>query len=261
MMTRHPELSLPCYFGAGDALFGTYHAAAGGVAARNAVLLCPPFGPDLIRSHRVYRQIADALAVDGIAALRFDYYATGDSAGNSVEVDWARCVADTAVAADELRRRSGCTRVAAFGARLGATVALTATAEASLTDVMVWDPIVDVRAYVAALDALQASLRMDLSRFLLPRTEHDAAEQWLGFRISTRWRQQLMELTLTAATVPVQLFDSRPPGLGFDYGVLTSAPVIALQPTTFWDDLGRLEHAILLPRLVRAVCDHMRKAA
>ncbi len=110
------EPAQPCQFGTSGDLFGLYHATSG--SARSAVLMCPPLGQDMIRSHRVYRQLADALAQQGIAVLRFDYYGSGDSAGDSAELDWARCRADMVTAAGELRARSGCTRLIGFGARL-----------------------------------------------------------------------------------------------------------------------------------------------
>jgi len=159
MKARTP-MELPFHFGPGSDLFGLFHAT--GMPPRKAVLLCPPLGQDQIRCHRLYRQLAQALATDGIAALRFDYYGSGDSAGASDELDWQRCIDDTAMAADELRRRSGCERVIAFGARLGACIAVEAAASARLAGLIMWDPIVAGAAHVARLDAMQDALRQDV---------------------------------------------------------------------------------------------------
>ncbi len=189
MMITSPEAELPFYFGNDAALFGLFHAAGG--PARKAVLLCPPLGQDQIRCHRLYRQLANALAGEGIPALRFDYYGTGDSAGDSADVDWDRCVADIAVAADELRRRSGADRIVAFGARLGGSLATTAMARARLAGLVMWDPVIDGGVYVSRLDAMQAALRQDGQRFTRPRSAADVAEQWLGFSISERLRLQI----------------------------------------------------------------------
>src|ERR1700755_53515 len=57
-MRNDPEL--PFFFGADDGLFGMYHAPAS--PPRRAVLMCPPLGQELIRTHRLYRQLAQALA-------------------------------------------------------------------------------------------------------------------------------------------------------------------------------------------------------
>jgi len=254
------EEALPCHFGRDNELFGLYHAAAG--VATQAVLLCPPLGQDLIRSHRVYRQLAEALAADGIATLRFDYYGSGDSAGRSVDVDWVRCVADIAAAAKELRARSGCATVTAFGARLGGNLAIAAAAAAHLAELIIWDPILDGAAHVARLDALQAALRVDPMRFDTPRSAEDAAGQWLGFAVSPRLRQQLAQQSLQPPVVRVRVLDSLPATEAHDWGSLATAgaTVTTLTPSTMWDELDRLEHAILSPAVIRTVTDYLREA-
>jgi hypothetical protein len=254
------EPAQPCQFGSGGSLFGLYHAVAG--RARAAVLLCPPLGQNMIRSHRVYRQLADALALQGVAALRFDYFGTGDSAGASGDTDLARCVADAVTAAAELRARSGCSRLVGFGARLGGAIALEAAPAARLAEVMLWDPVFDGRAYVASLDAMQEELRADPMRFSTPRTREDAAGQWLGFPVGAELRRQLEGWRAAPAAIPVRVFDSASAEAGADRhaGLGTGAEVVTLSSTASWDVLDRLEHAILAPDLVRAVVDQLRGA-
>jgi len=260
-VTVRLEPAQPCQFGTGEDLFGLYHATSG--SARSAVLMCPPLGQDMIRSHRVYRQLADALAQQGIAALRFDYYGTGDSAGDSDEVDWARCLADMVAAAGELRARSGCTRLIGFGARLGGSIALNAAATARLSELLLWDPVMDGGQYVAALDVLQDALRVDPMRFGEPRTREDAAGQWLGFPVGACLRRQLDTWRAAPPPMPVRVFDSMPPTATHDWNVLLgdAVNVTELPTAASWDELDRLEHAILSPDLIRAVGDHLRVAA
>lgn len=254
------EPAQPCQFGSGGSLFGLYHAVAG--RARAAVVLCPPLGQNMIRSHRVYRQLADALAQQGIAALRFDYFGTGDSAGASEETDWTRCVADAVTAAAELRARSGCSRLIGFGARLGGAIALEAASVARLSELLLWDPVLDGHAYVTGLDAMQEELRVDPMRFSTPRTREDAAGQWLGFPVGAELRRQLEGWRAAPATVPVRVFDSLPAEAGADRHAQlgTGTEVVALSSMASWDVLDRLEHALLAPDLVRAVVDQLRVA-
>lgn len=243
----------PHYFGPGTDLFGMYHPATG--APSKAVLLCPPLGQDLVRCHRIYRQLARMLATRGVAALRFDYRGTGDSAGASIEVDWARCVADTLAAARELRTLSGCGHVAGFGARLGGSIALAACTQAQFAELLLWDPVLDGTAHAARLDALQRELQVDATRFAVPRTAAEAAAQWQGFAVSEHLHRQVMELRLDTATVPTLVLDTLP---GTDTGpVLGGATVAALQPPISWDSLDRLEDAILAPALVQAAVTHL----
>jgi uncharacterized protein len=260
MMAQAAE-ALPCHFGDDGELFGLYHAVAD--VPRLAVLLCPPLGQDLIRSHRVYRQLAETLATEGIAVLRFDYYGSGDSAGSSVEVDWTRCLRDIVAAARELRARSGCDRVIAFGARLGGGLALAAAANEQFAELIVWDPVFDGAAHVTQLDNLQASLRLDPKRFVKPRSVADVANQWLGFAVSPRFRQQLVELHLEPVATRMLLLDSLPPGSvrNWQHPVAAGATVSTLSAPTHWDDLDRLEHAILSHELIRLITDRLREVA
>lgn len=260
-MNARAEAEMPFYFGPDRALFGLFHAS--GTSARKAALLCPPLGQDQIRCHRVYRQLAQALVAEGIAVLRFDYYGTGDSAGDSADVDWERCMADIAVAADELRTRAGVDRVFAFGARLGGSMALASVGQARFAGVVAWDPVLDGHAYVAQLDAMQSALCADGQRFMVPRKPVDVAAQWLGFAISANLRQQLADLHIDRPPTPTLLIDSLSPDTprhlnGFE---VEGAMIKSLHQLTPWDDPRRLEVAVLSHSLIQAVTHHIREAA
>jgi alpha/beta superfamily hydrolase len=260
-MSVRTDAEIPFFFGANGGLFGMYHAPA--LPARRGLLMCPPLGQDLIRCHRLYRQLAQAVAGQGLAVLRFDYHGTGDSAGSTAEVDWERCIADTAAAGDELRRRAGVDRVVAFGARLGGSVALAAADRARFTEVIAWDPVLDGDDHVRALDALQAALREDTDRFNQPRSDADVAEQWLGFEIGDHLRRQLSALHLHASHVPTLVLDSLPPVASGRWERITSprGAVSAIAPPTPWNDLRRLESAILSQPLIQAVSGRLKEIA
>ncbi|PTR33821.1 alpha-beta hydrolase superfamily lysophospholipase [Luteibacter sp. OK325] len=255
------DAEMPFFFGPDAGLFGMYHAPS--VPARRAMLMCPPLGQDLIRCHRVYRQLAQSLAEEGMAVLRFDYYGTGDSAGDSAEVDWDRCVSDAVTAATELRQRAGIDRVIAFGARLGGSVALTAAERARFMEVIAWDPVLEGDRYVAGLDAMQAALREDAGRFNRPRSHSDVADQWLGFDIGQNLRHQLSALLVAPANVPTLVLDSMPasPTARWERIVSHRGKVAAITPPTPWDDLERLETAILSHPLIQAVAGRLKEVA
>jgi uncharacterized protein len=257
-MTR-VESELPFFFGRDSELFGIYHPSTGSVG--KAVLLCAPLGQDHIRSHRLYRQLASALASEGMPVLRFDYYGCGDSAGASDQVDWDRCLLDTVAAANELRARSGLDQIVAFGARLGASIALDAWLAARLFDVVAWDPVVDGASHIATLDALQEALRCDTRRFVYPRSRLESDGQWLGFAVSPALRRQIASLRGRWSVTPSLLLDSLGAAPSHDWHelALDEITVQSLQPSTPWDDLARLEAAILSHPLVQAVTTHLRE--
>ena len=255
-MTRASE---PCQFGRDGALMGMYHGVDG--HAPLGVLLCPPLGQTLVRTHRIYRQLAGALAARGICALRFDYRGTGDSAGDSLALDWQHCLEDIRSAAAELRVRSGCATVAGFGARLGASLALAAAPTVGFSRLILWDPVLDGARHVADLDALQEVLRTDPLHYARPRSPEDAADQWLGFPVSPQWRAQVAAWRAQPARVPTLIVDSVADPAGWSPLAEAGAQVIAMQPATPWDDLHRLEHAILAPGLLPVVGQALDQAA
>ncbi|MGH9017802.1 MAG: alpha/beta hydrolase [Acidimicrobiales bacterium] len=135
-------------------LFGWLHVPEHG-RARGAVVLCPPLGLERVCAHRTFRHLADRLALAGIAALRFDYDGTGDSAGAQDDpgrvAAWVESVGH---AIDEVRR-AGAARVVVVGMRMGATVAAGRLAAGEKVDGLVlWDPCASGRTYLREQQAL-----------------------------------------------------------------------------------------------------------
>ena len=99
--------------------------------------------------------LATQLERAGFYVLRFDYSGTGDSAGASDAVTVETSIADIEMAADRLRQASGAPRIAIVGLRLGATLAMLASARGTLRPrhLLLWDPIVDGTAYLRELAA------------------------------------------------------------------------------------------------------------
>ena len=194
----------PLMFGpAGRQVLGLFHAAEVGGKADSAILICPPFGQEAVRSHRLFRVLADRLARNGAAVLRFDYYGTGDSPGDDVEGEFDGWRRDICCAHEELRRLTGATRITWLGARLGATLA-TLAARSGRSDparLILWDPIVEGPPYLQTLrerhvDALERSFCIPNRdwRKQLARDETAFADQALGFAISPVLRSQLQAL-------------------------------------------------------------------
>ncbi len=212
----------PLLFGpASRQLFGLFHEPEYGRDSNVSVLICPPFGQEAIRAHRLFRVLGDRLARSGVSVLRFDYFGTGDSPGDDIEGEldgWRR---DIGTAHEELRRRNPGGRIVWLGARLGATLAVLA-AKSGRCDparLLLWDPVIDGPAY---LDELRVSHVDALDRsFCIPdpawhrqlEKDPDAfTDTLLGFGVSPMLRQQLRGLTpaslaLTALHETVVLAD------------------------------------------------------
>lgn len=182
-------------------MFGLHHPpAVASAGSRTAVLICNPLGQEAVRTHRMFRVLADRLARAGLHVLRFDYYGTGDSAGPDDAGDIVGWRKDVAAAHEEVTRRSGCSRTIWFGARLGATLAALAANDVPKApeQLLLWEPVVSGRRYldhlkVMHLKALHESYSIAPAAILQGEHEHEA----LGFGIGPALRQQLSAIDLT----------------------------------------------------------------
>lgn len=190
----------PLRFGPpGRQLFGLAHAPAPGQAAGVTVLLCNPFGQEAVRSHRLLRLLAERLARQGCHVLRFDYFGTGDSDGDDLDLTLPGAVDDVLLASAEALRLSGPARLCWFGLRLGGTLAALASERSPqpLHRLVLWDPVAQGEAYLDELaDAHAAEVK--LLHGHRPRRGQRApgrvADQALGFALSNAWRDQVAAL-------------------------------------------------------------------
>jgi pimeloyl-ACP methyl ester carboxylesterase len=183
-------------------LFGLFHEPAGD--GDIALLVCAPFGLEALRTHRLFRVLADRLALSGVAVLRFDCYGTGDSPGEDVDGELEGWRRDVAAAHEELRRRVGARRILWLGARLGATLAVMAarSGRCDLSRLILWDPILEGGRYLDELrarhvDALEVSFCIP-DRAWRRRLESDRnsyIDSLLGFGLSPELPKQLRALT------------------------------------------------------------------
>lgn len=168
------------------------------------MLLCNPFGEEANRAHRSYRVLATQLERAGYASLRFDYSGTGDSLGDSADASVEAWLADIATAADRLKAASGATRIAVVGLRLGATLAMLASAgELRLRHLLLWDPVVDGAAYLRELaDAHRAYMKSEYGddRPDRLRVVGGVPEEALGAPIGPRLGAELAAIDLARVT-------------------------------------------------------------
>ena len=184
----------PLFFGTGARrLFGVYAPGSAGTLTARAAVICYPWGPEYLRAHRSMKHLSTRLARSGLHGLRFDYFGTGDSAGEMTEGDLRGWEDDVETAIDEVKDMTGAERVALIGLRLGGTLAARVATRRSgdVGDVVLWDPIVDGRAYVRSLLLMNAGLG-------LPRKPADSREL-VGFAVSDRFIEELEAIDLSAA--------------------------------------------------------------
>jgi alpha/beta superfamily hydrolase len=187
----------PIRFGApGRQLYGVLHPAHPQRQTARAVLLCNPFGQEAVRIHRLYRVLADQLSLQGLHVLRFDYFGTGESAGEDEEGELMGWLEDLARADHELRQRSSATQTLWVGARLGGTLAAMASASCTRTPyrLLLWEPVLNGASYLQELAFADAHALQGLLNPQKPALRTSPENEVIGFGISATLIHQLQTL-------------------------------------------------------------------
>jgi len=205
----------PVSFGTSDRqLLGIYYPPEGDAVRDAAVLVCGPGPQEYMRTHWALRKLAAQLARRGFPVMRFDYFGTGDSAGETVEGRPSLWVEDVSAAARELLDVSGAYAVSAVGLRLGASLAAMASSGGlELEDLVLWEPVVRGATYV---DELRAIAARKYAEFLFPPDQSPGSGQLLGYPFPTEVEGETRAVDLTRTPprarrrVVVALADERP---------------------------------------------------
>lgn len=183
---------MPFLFGRAERpLYGVYHAAAAAGRVARGVVFLNPFGQEAIRANRPYRVLAEELARRRWHVLRFDYSATGDSAGDDGEARVAQWLDDVGAAIEELRAMAALEAVHLLGMRLGATLAArVAAARRDVKGVVLWDPLLSGRAFI---EEILPAWRPDHAGLV--------AGEAHGFVVATELANDIAGLTLDASAL------------------------------------------------------------
>ena len=190
-MTMPPDLPtetiLPVYFGPDSSLYGCYNLAADYRQAPS-VLICQPTGHEYERCHRAMRQLAVQSARKGMSAMRFDYYATGDSAGDGEELSLSQMLLDIRQAIDHCRDKTGVAQLTLVGLRLGATLAAQLIGTCSEIDSLVlYAPVFDGEALLTEWQRDQQVFSGKLG--FSPR--QSGPGEILGFSVTEKFQKEL----------------------------------------------------------------------
>lgn len=258
----------PILFGEPDSpLLGIYHPAQQPAsnpqdnAAVRAVIICPPFGAEYMRTHRALRGIALQLAARGVHVLRLDYRGTGDSAGWSHEVDSLRYwLHDIRAAIDQLQQLCGCASTMLLGLRFGGSLAsMLAKEEPRVHSLVLWEPIIDGENYLAQLRMLHQQL-LDQWIYPLQLQANPHGEELLGTRYHHRLLDELRAYHLDLTDLPqprlvVQLAGEQlPPDTAGDPGLLKHWQV---DDPSSWYQLSELESLWLRPQTSCRIADQI----
>jgi len=149
-----------------------------------------------MRSHMALRKLAGHLEREGFHVLRFDYFGTGDSAGGAREGSLDEWRTNIVAALEDLKDRSGVTKVSIVGFRLGATLAAQTNLE--LTDLVLWEPVVRGSDY---LEELRQRHRHEFSSLLFPPelADRGCGCEVLGSPLTREMEAEIAQIDLTTS--------------------------------------------------------------
>jgi pimeloyl-ACP methyl ester carboxylesterase len=174
--------------------FGWLHPGQG----PHGVVICSPFGHEEPWCHKGIRYLAEELSAYGIPALRFDYLATGDSAGVDGDAHHFDAFVSDIVAAVERLKETGVTSVTLCGLRLGATLAALASRRCEVDSLVLLAPVTRGHAYLRELAALR-KVWLDNLAAPLRATQRDKPFNVLGQVYSDKLCSELDALDLSKA--------------------------------------------------------------
>lgn len=126
--------------------------------ARSSVLYLPPFAEEMHLSRRSVSVQARALAAQGYCVMLLDPTGCGDAAGEFSDASWDNWLADVHGAADHLSSISYAAPLMLWGLRLGALLAVQATAQRNdVSRLLLWQPVLNGEQQVDQFLRLQVA--------------------------------------------------------------------------------------------------------
>ncbi len=255
------------YMGSADRpLFYCFDAPQGTAARPFGLVLCPPSGREYVITHRACRQFATRLSRAGFPVLRFDYFATGDSAGEDDEGSVEQWLDDISTAIDTLRKHTAGAAVCLGGLRIGATLAAVyAARHQNIDSLILWDPVVNGNRYVDdLLEAQQHWLRRQGWRNKAA-PQVGGVRELFGFLLSPGLEDGLRRLDLaTLPRAPAQralLMSSNPQADPDRCGDLLASLGVLVQRQhviwpEFWTEGSEMDDVLMPPaRTLQAMVD------
>lgn len=184
--------------------YAALHRPAAAEAMRG-VLLVAPLLHEQPRSRRFITEVASAFAAQGVAALRFDFFGSGDSAGAAGEMRLSTLHEDLRLAYDALRAHSGASKVAVLAWRAGALVAWEWLRHGgTASELLMWEPIRGGSDWLDDLQRADAVERCSPDRYtsLCPTVADASDGQLMGYAVAPALRQAMAGLSMTATPPP-----------------------------------------------------------
>jgi len=236
-------------------LFTIYHEPTGDIARSSAVLLLYSGDQEYKMLHWAYRTIANRLTQAGWPVLRFDYSATGDSAGVTGSADINAWTEDAVAAAKYLLERSGCDELHIVGARLGSFIAARLSNLLPVLNCILWDSPQSGEHYLEDLQQLELAQRK-VDRFhkvAIPK-RHSSDVAWVyGFPMTKRAVTLIRNLQWQPESVSSAYAHSLVSAGREQLSCVPGTKYHVAADIVGWTDHFAVQDALMAPEIVKAI--------
>lgn len=172
-------------------------------------VFCNPFLEEKTYTQSTYKYFADFLAGNGNAVFRFDYQGDGDSEGILEDVgleDWCADISDAVQFVESICNTSS---ISLFGLRLGGTLAWNVASKINITQILLWNPILNGEEYFNQL--LRFNLTAQMISYgkvkkdrlaLRNRIEDGNSVNILGHEVNKKLANSLYAIQLNEKSIP-----------------------------------------------------------
>ena len=230
-----------------------------------SIVICAPIGHEYSRCHNSLKLLANELAHCGFSVLRFNYYATGDSSGDSSQGDLTQWVEDIGNAIQEAKDLSGSNKVSLIGLRTGALLALEASKQQPVNRLILWEPLLSGKTYLEQLKKMHQFAITDPERFYLTEDSITETEnQFLGHFYSTTLQNQLANLKIEEPLnyqvndLMVVTSEHDDEKIADQYQSITNKPIIKIHSTTNWRDSRQIGKMFIAGHSLSMLCGIMK---
>jgi pimeloyl-ACP methyl ester carboxylesterase len=119
---------------------------------KNLIIMCHGFTGNKVESRRLFVEAARKFCHEGYAAFRFDFYGSGDSAGEFAETTISRNIANL-VDAIAWGQGQNFTCITILGLSMGAATAILTLVNHPMDALITWSAVPDMKALFEAKDA------------------------------------------------------------------------------------------------------------
>jgi acyl carrier protein len=166
---------IPYYFGDPQKqLCGIYHPPSKEKHLNEGVVLCYPLPQEYMTYYSSFRQLSELLSNAGFHVLRFDYFGTGDSAGESVDININQCVSDQAAANHKIFFR----------------------------DLVLWDPVLNGEAYIKEMEDIRDEMRISYMPKFREQLIGPNYDELLGYPWRPEHRDSIKRMDLFENSLP-----------------------------------------------------------